>query len=227
MEKCIICGKSFKNKNALSGHQSIHSKQFNEKIKIQHDLIVEKYLKNQKYCKNCNKPISFEKRNNIFCSQSCNASFNNKKRQKYEKHNCKNCNKEIYSRNKFCNKKCYGEFKSKFLLLSWLNNDLPSSSKSKIDKNGNILRRSDLFGALQTPVIRNFILNRQNNVCAICLNPFIWYNKPLRPILDHIDGNGFNNEPKNLRLICPNCNDQLITSSKKNNGRLNRWKACD
>lgn len=37
-------------------------------------------------------------------------------------------------------------------------------------------------------------------------------------ILDHIDGNPFNNRRLNLRLICPNCDSQLDTFKSKNKG---------
>ena len=35
-----------------------------------------------------------------------------------------------------------------------------------------------------------------------------WKNKPLRLELDHIDGNHFNNNLSNLRILCPNCHSQ-------------------
>lgn len=37
----------------------------------------EDYELNPKFCKNCGKPLPWEKRNNNFCNQSCSASYNN------------------------------------------------------------------------------------------------------------------------------------------------------
>lgn len=37
----------------------------------------EQYEANPCLCKNCKKPLPWEKRNNIFCSYSCAAEFNN------------------------------------------------------------------------------------------------------------------------------------------------------
>ena len=41
----------------------------------------EEYLKNPKYCKQCNSIISFNKRNNNFCNSSCSAKYSNKLRK--------------------------------------------------------------------------------------------------------------------------------------------------
>lgn len=42
--------------------------------------IKEMYLKDPNRCKNCNTPLSHNIRNNKFCSSSCSAKYNNKKR---------------------------------------------------------------------------------------------------------------------------------------------------
>lgn len=47
-----------------------------------------------------------------------------------------------------------------------------------------------------------------------------WNKEPLPLILDHIDGNRRHNLPKNLRLLCPNCDAQLPTRGGKNKGRI-------
>lgn len=53
-------------------------------IKQKWDKIKEDYRKNNpSFCKECNSILSYKKRNNKFCDNSCSASFNNKKRTKY------------------------------------------------------------------------------------------------------------------------------------------------
>lgn len=73
-------------------------------------------------------------------------------------------------------------------------------------------------------IFRDYILQEQNNCCAICGIPNIWHGKQLNFILDHIDGDAANSERSNLRLICPNCDSQLDTykSKNKNSARFKR-----
>ena len=72
--------------------------------------------------------------------------------------------------------------------------------------------------------IRDYILNEQNNQCAICGLPNFWNGKPLNFVLDHIDGDASNSCKSNLRLVCPNCDSQLDTykSKNKNSSRTGR-----
>jgi hypothetical protein len=62
-------------------------------------------------------------------------------------------------------------------------------------------------------------LNSTYNSCEICGTSKLWNNKELKFIVDHIDGNSDDSSPKNLRLICPNCDSQLPTFKGKNKGR--------
>jgi hypothetical protein len=57
-------------------------------------------------------------------------------------------------------------------------------------------------------------------MCAFHVRPLEWNGKPLRPILDHVNGNPRDNRPDNLRLLCPNCDSQLSTRGGKNRGRV-------
>lgn len=51
--------------------------------------------------------------------------------------------------------------------------------------------------------------------CAVCgLGP-IWCGKELVLQLDHVDGDGTNNEVTNLRLLCPNCHTQTPTFTSR------------
>lgn len=71
---------------------------------------------------------------------------------------------------------------------------------------------------------RQYIYDQQNGKCGICGMSDSWNDKPLKFILDHIDGNAANNSRDNLRLICPNCDSQLDTFKSKNkkSARTNR-----
>lgn len=52
-------------------------------------------------------------------------------------------------------------------------------------------------------------------ICEIC-KLSEWLDKPLTLELDHIDGNHFNNNLKNLRILCPNCHSQTSTFRGRN-----------
>lgn len=61
--------------------------------------------------------------------------------------------------------------------------------------------------------------------CEFCGQGEIWNGKKMSLILDHGDGDHFNNEFSNLRILCPNCNATLDTHCKKKVGELkNKYK---
>ena len=58
--------------------------------------------------------------------------------------------------------------------------------------------------------------NIKEHKCEVC-SETEWMNKKIPIELDHIDGNHYNNDLSNLRIICPNCHAQTDTNSGKNN----------
>ena len=59
-----------------------------------------------------------------------------------------------------------------------------------------------------------------NPDCRYHTEPLTWNGDPLKPVLDHVSGNAHNNQPKNLRYLCPNCDAQLETRGGGNIGRV-------
>jgi len=59
-----------------------------------------------------------------------------------------------------------------------------------------------------------------NTACRFHAELLEWNGKPLPVILDHVDGNRFENSPTNLRYLCPNCDAQLETRGGGNRGRV-------
>ncbi|MFD3606570.1 HNH endonuclease signature motif containing protein [Streptomyces atroolivaceus] len=55
--------------------------------------------------------------------------------------------------------------------------------------------------------------------CARCGIGPTWRNRPLPLEVDHVDGNWRNNQPHNLRLLCPNCHSTTDTYRGRGKGR--------
>ncbi|HEY3116950.1 MAG TPA: hypothetical protein VGK54_09425 [Chloroflexota bacterium] len=59
-------------------------------------------------------------------------------------------------------------------------------------------------------------------VCFFHSSPLVWNGKPLKPILDHVEGNNTDNRPEMLWLLCPNCDSQQPTQGGANRGRIQK-----
>ena len=106
-----------------------------------------------------------------------------------------------------------------------------SSKKSKTAHN---VLTYTLKGVWRSTVRRHYMRWRQEQEPPLperCDNPdywfhthpLIWNGKPLKPILDHYNGNNTDNRTKNLRLLCPNCDSQNTdTRGGANKGRIEK-----
>ena len=157
-----------------------------------YDRIVE-YNKNPKLCTNCSSVLEYDERNKKFCSSSCSALFNNKKR-KVEQH-CLYCDKILVKKQKkFCSNKCQHAH------------------------NFRLRVESDDFGTGK--VLKKYVISVFGYSCNIC-GIFEWNGKDIVLELEHKDGNSENNDISNLCLLCPNCHSQTPTYKGRNfgNGR--------
>lgn len=120
---------------------------------------------------------------------------------------CLNCSttfkyKKGSSYGKFCSNSCQAKFKSNQLIEDWLAGRIDALS-------GNELRRT----------IVRWVKKRDSNSCVLCgwseVNPV---SGKIPVEVDHIDGDYMNNNPENLRTLCPNCHS--LTPTWKNTGNI-------
>lgn len=157
-----------------------------------HQLWITRYSENPKQCCHCQTELSYEKRHNKFCDNSCAASYNNKLKEGKKQNICI-CGKPANC--KYCSNKCQGE-------------DRWTKIKTKIEETG-------IAPAVGTA--KRFLLE-QCDVCKIC-GIKDWQGCKLVLVLDHINGNATDWRIENLRLICPNCDSQTETYKSKNRGK--------
>lgn len=124
---------------------------------------------------------------------------------------CRNCNKEIKNKNKYCSVKCQKEYEYMNFIKKW--------------KEG---ETSGMRGEYQLSMhIKTYLLEKYNNQCARCgWGETNQYTGKIPLEIEHIDGNYENNKEENLIVLCPNCHS--LTSTYKganyNHGRKTRKK---
>lgn len=161
-----------------------------------------------KTCLYCDEKIIGDRKK--FCSNSCSAKYNNRKRKKIEY--CLSCKNEIMSKNahRFCSKKCEGLYKTNNLLKKWKNGE----SGGLVGKNNSLSKH-----------IRDYIIKKYDNKCSRCgWNEINQTTNKVPLQIDHIDGDHLNNKEENLILLCPNCHSLTSTYGilNKGNGRAYR-----
>jgi 5-methylcytosine-specific restriction endonuclease McrA len=60
--------------------------------------------------------------------------------------------------------------------------------------------------------------------CKFNNDPLMWNGEELKLLLDHKNGVSGDNRPKNLQLLCPNCNSQQPTHGGGNKGKVEQSK---
>ena len=176
----------------------------------QHRHALEKYDSNPKMCTCCDAVLSYDKRKNKFCSQSCAAKTNNLGRHRYGKPRkpCLVCGKMAKGCNKhFCSPKCFQEHRQQ-------------TKFKKFECDGEMDAKED--GSIRH-FLRTYLLNKRGQKCEIC-GRSEWMGKPIPLVVDHINGEPENHSLDNIRLVCGNCNMQLPTfaGGNRGNGRFVR-----
>lgn len=168
---------------------------------------IQEYEKEPVRCKTCQGPIPYDgRRRQTFCSRSCSAAFNNKgvRRNGTQPPDCLNCgSRTVDSSRKFCSQECHLEYSYKQYIQSWL----------KGEESGVTCHGLDVSN-----YIRRWLKETRGLRCQICKTDK-WQGHPIPLILDHIDGDGANNRPENIRLVCGNCNMLLPTFAGRNRGK--------
>ena len=174
---------------------------------------------NYNECKQCGKHIHHR---NKFCGSSCAAIFNNNiaiapKREKTGKYTkCLNCNEKFYclpsqSFGKYCNNKCQQEYQRK-------------QTHNVIETEG--VDALSTWEPTQRQILKRYLIDKYGAKCMECgwdkVNK--WTNKiPIQ--IDHIDGDGHNQDLNNIQLLCPSCHSLTEFFGARGHGRKHLQRA--
>ena len=148
-----------------------------------------------KQCLTCNQNFNYGKDpEKKYCNHSCAAKSTNKMRAKEKV--CMYCKKSYFGAGKkYCSQECMGKSKTKKVIDGWIKN--PDSA-------------TQLQGLSRS--VKLYLIEQSNFQCSRCgwkeINP-ITQKCPLE--VDHVDGDCYNNNPENLRVLCPNCHSLTTT----------------
>lgn len=152
----------------------------------------------------CNNEV---KKPNKFCSLSCSATYNNRRRIHSENTKLK-ISKSI--------KEKYKDPSYKESARKWQNTNPDAQKKTWLNK-----LMSESWESLSWDRKRKRIIYEQNYKCDMC-GLSTWLDKPIKFEIDHIDGDNKNNDRGNLKALCPNCHSQTDTwrGNNKNKSKV-------
>ena len=144
-----------------------------------------------------------------FCSRSCSATFNNRavpKRTAVPPTLCEWCKTPCARMSKSC-RTCFNNHvlrgRSSNMISSWLSGEWCGGTKMELSL-----------------TVRRYLMERAEHECSLC-GYSGFHPRDGKTILeiDHINGDGTDHRPENLRVLCPNCH--ALTPSYRGRNRGN------
>lgn len=160
-------------------------------------------------CLQCGEEFEADRKSRKFCSQSCAARFNRNRQgtgSSGERDNpCPVCGKPKNNYWTTCSHACRAEYAYTTYIKLWLSGEKSGSVRVAAGAKN----KSSSKASVQ---VRRWLFETRECKCEKCgwdeVNP----TTGLVPLhVHHIDGDGANNRPENLELLCPNCHSLTPT----------------